>query len=88
MPRVPTCSGGRPGQTLADRLDGVQLGDLRRGRGYARAQFLRLENLEEAFRELLKFGTDAEVLEPPELRARIAETANQVAGLYAVQTVR
>src|SRR5205823_2703849 len=46
------------------------------------------ENFEEAFRELLKFGPDAEVLEPPELRARIAETAHQVAGLYAVQIVR
>src|SRR5256714_4834550 len=46
------------------------------------------ENFEEAFRELLKFGPDAEVLEPPELRARIAEAAHQVAGLYAVQIVR
>jgi len=59
--------------------------DLQPGDGVFTVGF---ENLEEAFRELLKFGTDAEVLEPPELRARIAETANQVAGLYAVQTVR
>jgi len=41
------------------------------------------ENLEDAFRELLKFGPDAEVLEPPELRARIAATASEVADLYS-----
>jgi predicted DNA-binding transcriptional regulator YafY len=59
--------------------------DLQAGDGVFTVGF---ENLEEAFRELLKFGPDAEVLEPPELRARIAETANQVSDLYAVQTVR
>jgi predicted DNA-binding transcriptional regulator YafY len=41
------------------------------------------ESLEEAFRELLKFGPDAEVLEPAELRDRIAATASEVAHLYA-----
>jgi predicted DNA-binding transcriptional regulator YafY len=40
------------------------------------------ESLEEAFRELLKFGPDVEVLEPPELRERIADTATEVAALY------
>jgi predicted DNA-binding transcriptional regulator YafY len=40
------------------------------------------ESLEDAFRELLKFGPDVEVLEPPELRERIAETASEVASLY------
>jgi len=40
------------------------------------------ESLEDAFRELLKFGADAEVLEPPELRERIAETAAATAALY------
>src|SRR3954466_5692096 len=40
------------------------------------------ENLEEAFRELLKFGPDAEVLAPLELRDRIAETAHEVAAMY------
>jgi predicted DNA-binding transcriptional regulator YafY len=43
---------------------------------------------DEAFRELLKFGPDAEVLEPVELRDRIAAAAREVAGLYAVQAVR
>ena len=46
------------------------------------------ENLEEAYRELLKFGTDAEVLEPAELRERIAATAAEVASLYDVRAVR
>jgi predicted DNA-binding transcriptional regulator YafY len=46
------------------------------------------ENLEEAFRELLKFGPDAEVIEPAELRTRIAEAASEVAQLYSVQAVR
>ena len=46
------------------------------------------ESLEDAFRELLKFGPDAEVLEPLELRERIAATAAEVADLYAVRVVR
>lgn len=41
------------------------------------------ESFEEAFRELLKFGPDAEVLEPAELRRRLGATAREVAGLYA-----
>jgi predicted DNA-binding transcriptional regulator YafY len=40
------------------------------------------ENLDEAFRELLKFGPDAEVLEPSELRERVATAAGEVAALY------
>jgi predicted DNA-binding transcriptional regulator YafY len=40
------------------------------------------ENLDEAFRELLKFGPDAEVLEPAELRERVAAAAGEVAALY------
>ena len=46
------------------------------------------ENLEEAFRELLRFGPDVEVLEPVELRDRIAATAAEVAALYDVRAVR
>jgi predicted DNA-binding transcriptional regulator YafY len=46
------------------------------------------ESLEEAFRELLKFGPDAEVLEPVELRDRIAAAAREVAGLYGIRAVR
>jgi len=59
--------------------------DLQGGDGIFTVGF---ENLDEAFRELLRFGPDAEVLEPQELRARIAATASEVAELYAVQTVR
>ena len=46
------------------------------------------ESLEAAFRELLKFGPDAEVLEPLELRDRLAATAAEVAALYDVRAVR
>jgi predicted DNA-binding transcriptional regulator YafY len=59
--------------------------DLQRGGGVYVVGF---ENLEQAFRELLKFGPDAEVLEPVELRDRIAATATEVAGLYGVREVR
>lgn len=41
------------------------------------------ESLEDAFRELLKFGPDAEVIEPVELRERIAATARDVAAIYS-----
>lgn len=46
------------------------------------------ESFEAAFRELLKFGPDAEVLEPLELRHRLAATAVEVASLYDVRAVR
>jgi predicted DNA-binding transcriptional regulator YafY len=59
--------------------------DLQRGDGVYTVGF---ENLEAAFRELLKFGPDAEVIEPAELRERIAETAGEVARIYAVRAVR
>jgi predicted DNA-binding transcriptional regulator YafY len=54
-------------------------GDLQRGDGVYTVGF---ESLEEAFREVLKFGPDAEVLEPPELRERVATAAGEVAALY------
>jgi predicted DNA-binding transcriptional regulator YafY len=41
------------------------------------------QSLEDAYRELLKFGPDAEVLEPRDLRERIAATAREVASMYA-----
>jgi predicted DNA-binding transcriptional regulator YafY len=40
------------------------------------------QSLGEAYRELLGFGADVEVLDPPELRRRIAETAAETAALY------
>jgi predicted DNA-binding transcriptional regulator YafY len=59
--------------------------DLQQGDGVYTVGF---ESLEEAFRELLKFGPDAEVLEPPELRERIAAAAGEIMQLYAVREVR
>jgi predicted DNA-binding transcriptional regulator YafY len=59
--------------------------DLRREDGVFVVGF---ESLEAAFRELLKFGPDAEVLEPLELRDRLAATAAEVAALYDVRAVR
>jgi predicted DNA-binding transcriptional regulator YafY len=41
------------------------------------------QSLEVAYRELLKFGPDAEVLDPPQLRRRLAAAAREVAALYA-----
>jgi predicted DNA-binding transcriptional regulator YafY len=40
------------------------------------------EDLGAAYRELLRFGADVEVLEPRELRDRVAETSREVAALY------
>jgi predicted DNA-binding transcriptional regulator YafY len=40
-------------------------------------------SLDDAFRELLKFGQDVEVLEPLQLRRRVAATAREVAAVYA-----
>jgi predicted DNA-binding transcriptional regulator YafY len=59
--------------------------DLQRGDGVYTVGF---ESLEDAFRELLKFGPDAEVLEPAGLRERLASTAQEVATLYGVREVR
>jgi predicted DNA-binding transcriptional regulator YafY len=44
---------------------------------------LTFENLDAAYRELLRFGTDVEVLAPPELRARVAAMGREIAALYA-----
>ena len=44
---------------------------------------LPFENVEYAYRELLTFGGDVEVLEPPELRERLVRAAQEVVALYA-----
>ena len=54
--------------------------DLRGGDGVFVVGF---QSFEDALRELLKFGPDAEVLEPVELRDRIAAAALEVAEIYA-----
>jgi predicted DNA-binding transcriptional regulator YafY len=40
------------------------------------------QSLGDAYRELLGFGADVEVLDPPELRERLAETVKAMAALY------
>jgi predicted DNA-binding transcriptional regulator YafY len=57
-------------------------------RGEDGAFVVGFQNLEEAFRELLRFGPDIEVLEPADLRERIAASALEVASLYDVRAVR
>jgi predicted DNA-binding transcriptional regulator YafY len=44
---------------------------------------LGFQSLGDAHRELLRFGSDVEVLEPPELRDAVARTAAATAALYA-----
>ena len=39
-------------------------------------------HLGDAYRELLRFGSQVEVLDPPELRERIAATSREVAAMY------
>jgi len=39
-------------------------------------------SVDQATADLMRLGTDAEVLEPSELRSRIAETARRLADLY------
>jgi predicted DNA-binding transcriptional regulator YafY len=45
-----------------------------------------IESIKHGHTELLKLGADAEVLEPPELRAMLAATARALASLYAPDT--
>jgi predicted DNA-binding transcriptional regulator YafY len=44
---------------------------------------LTFQDLGDAHRELLRMGARVEVLEPPELRERLAETSRQLAALYS-----
>lgn len=43
-----------------------------------------IESVEHALHDLLRFGPDAEVLEPPELRERLVEATRGLARLYGV----
>jgi predicted DNA-binding transcriptional regulator YafY len=52
-------------------------------RGRKGERTMTFESLEEARRELLRYGAGLEVLDPPELRERLAATAREVADLYA-----
>jgi predicted DNA-binding transcriptional regulator YafY len=68
---------GVAGQALADT--GVTESD-----GRVRA-VLPIESLDHAHRTFLAMGTDVEIVEPPELRARLTETARALAARYAVK---
>ena len=50
-------------------------------RGWVRTVF-PIESIKHAHSELLRFGADAEVLAPQELRDRVAASARAVADLY------
>ena len=52
-------------------------------RGPKGERTLTFESLDEAQREVLRYGTGLEVLEPAELRARVGDAAREVAELYA-----
>jgi len=51
-------------------------------RGDKGERTLTFASLDEAERELLRYGPDVEVIAPEELRARVAATAREVAALY------
>ncbi|WP_033221158.1 helix-turn-helix transcriptional regulator [Kitasatospora phosalacinea] len=55
--------------------------------GWTRAA-VPIESIDHAHGEFLKLGTDVEVLEPPELRARLAATARELARRYAPRAHR
>ena len=46
-----------------------------------------IESIEQAAADLIKLGTEVEVLDPPQLRRRIAENAQALAGLYSRRKV-
>jgi len=41
-----------------------------------------IESIDQAAADLMRLGTDAEVLEPLELRRRVAEIARNIVSLY------
>ncbi|MER7134682.1 WYL domain-containing protein, partial [Streptosporangium saharense] len=43
---------------------------------------LPVESLEVAYSQIIRFGPEAEVLDPPPLRTRLAEAAARLHGLY------
>ena len=63
---------GRPAVDAARKGDGHEVVELT----------VPFERVETAYRELLTFGRDVEVLDPPELRDRICGAAEEVVALY------
>ena len=52
------------------------------------AAVVPIESTENALSEFLRLGADVEVIEPPELRARIADAAHGLAAIYAADQPR
>ena len=97
--RVSRIASVRPLEQTFERPDGFELGafwsdwsrafeeslprvevKVRSGDG---ERMLVFESLADAHRSLLRAGTRFEVLEPPELRTRVAETARELVALYS-----
>jgi predicted DNA-binding transcriptional regulator YafY len=78
---------GRPGVEVTLRVPRNQLQYLRVARtledGEHPVVVARFDELEHAFHRLLAYGPHAEVLEPAELRERIARAAAEMAALYS-----
>lgn len=60
----------------------MQIGDSASPDGWREA-VMPVGSIRQACSELLRFGAEVEVLEPPELRARMAEVAAEMAGIYS-----
>jgi predicted DNA-binding transcriptional regulator YafY len=96
--RVSRVASVRPLDEACERPDGFELSDYWQewsrafeesrprvevtARGPKGERTLVFESLEEARREMLRYGPDLEVVAPMELRSRIADTARAVAALY------
>jgi predicted DNA-binding transcriptional regulator YafY len=45
--------------------------------------WVRIDSVDAATLDMLALGAEVEVIHPPELRARVRQTASQIAGLHA-----
>lgn len=71
-----------PGVTLARAVD------VRTDEDGSTLATVPIESVDHALGEFLRMGTDIEVLEPPELRERLARTAVEVAEMYGNSSAR
>ncbi|MEV7888895.1 helix-turn-helix transcriptional regulator [Streptomyces sp. NPDC002817] len=71
-----------PGVTLARAVD------IRADEGGGTLVTVPIESVEHALGEFLRMGTDIEVLQPPELRERLARTAAELAEMYGNPSAR
>jgi predicted DNA-binding transcriptional regulator YafY len=77
---------GRRLAALAGRPAGIRIRSHalpEAGRGDWVEAWIRIDSADAAVLDMLALGAEVEVLHPPELRARIAETARQIAALHA-----